>query len=86
MLLLAGCATSSEFGDVEKVLPDQLGYMIYEEAVEYYGKPDRVAQLSGGRFMAEWIREGVVITERLKLTFDSNQIMRAYDFSKQPFE
>ena len=84
-LLVGGCATNSSFGDVRAELPKQLGYMIYEEAVEYYGQPTSVVR-HGERFTAEWVRSGAIITERLKLTFDERQIMRAYDYSEQPFE
>lgn len=84
-MLAGGCATSSSFGDVRSELPKQLGYMIYEEAVEAYGQPTSVVR-HGERFTAEWVRSGTIITERLKLTFDERQIMRAYDYSEKPFE
>lgn len=85
LLLTAGCSTDSSFGNVRSELPKQLGYMIYEEAVEYYGKPDSIVRM-GDRFTAEWVRSGTIVTERLKLTFDERQIMRAYDYSETPFE
>ncbi len=85
MLIVAGCSTQSSFGDVRSELPKQLGYMLYEEAVDYYGKPNSVVR-HGDRFTAEWVRSGTVVTERLKLTFDERQIMRAYDYSEKPFE
>ena len=85
MAILSGCAMDSSFGDVRSELPKQLGYMIYEEAVEYYGKPDSVVRI-GDRFTAEWVRSGTIVTERLKLTFDEREIMRAYDYSETPFD
>jgi hypothetical protein len=84
ILLASGCAMASSFGDVRRELPDQLGYMLYEEAIETYGKPTSITR-QGSKLIAEWVREGVIITERLQLTFDERQIMRAYDYSETPF-
>ncbi|MDR1397405.1 MAG: hypothetical protein LBJ14_06705 [Desulfarculales bacterium] len=83
-LWLTGCANTTAFGDVRRDLPEQIGYMIYEEAVQYYGEPDRLIQLPQGGFYAQWLRPGIFIDESLKLTFDSNQIMRAYDYHQHP--
>jgi hypothetical protein len=83
-ILVGACTGDTSFGDVRRNLPEQLGYMIYEEALQYYGKPDRVVQLPNGGFYAEWLRPGIVIDESLKLTFDSSQIMRAYDYYQHP--
>ena len=85
LLLTAACASSTSFGDVRSELPKQLGYMLYEEAVEYYGKPATVVH-HGERFTAEWVHEGLIIIERLKLTFDQRQIMRAYDYNESVFK
>jgi hypothetical protein len=84
IFLASGCAMSSSFGDVRRELPEQLGYMLYEEAVETYGKPTSTTR-QGNKLIAEWVREGAIITERLQLTFDERQIMRAYDYSETPF-
>jgi hypothetical protein len=37
-----------------------------------------------GGFYAQWLRDGIFVDESLKLTFDSNQIMRAYDYFQHP--
>lgn len=85
MFMLGGCAMDSSFGDMQKNRDEQLGYMLYEEALEFYGKPDSVVR-NGDRLTAEWVRSGVVVTERLKLTFDERQIMRSFDYHQIPFE
>jgi hypothetical protein len=84
LLLASGCAMASSFGDVRRELPEQLGYMLYEEAIAAYGQPSGTSR-QGDKLIAEWVRKGAIITERLQLTFDERQIMRAYDYSETPF-
>jgi hypothetical protein len=84
IMFSGACTNATAFGDVAHNLPEQLGYMIYEEAVQFYGKPDWVTPMPKGGFYALWVRPGVVMDESLKLTFDANQVMRAYDYYQHP--
>ena len=85
MACCMACAVSSSFGDMEKQLPKELGYMLYSEAVDQWGQPTYTG--TEGKFTtATWERKGIIVTERLKLSFDDRQIMRAYDYNQKPFD
>lgn len=86
--MLGGCASPSQFGNVEQELVTATGIMTLEEALDRWGAPN---SLDEGEFLtvAFWERKkksGFVV-ERMYLTFDNKtQKLKAYRYYEKAFE
>lgn len=88
LALLAGCATTSRFGDVENELAAAAGVMTLEEAIDRWGQPttiDRGELLTVAYWEAK--KQSGFAVERLYLTFDNGtKKMKAYRYQRKPFD